>query len=279
MMMEPLEPRLCFSSINASSVLLCYANGTPGARINRHLSLFVLVHGDSMNAAMMSDMATAVQDQLPADQYQVLILDWSKLTTSTHHRSDNALAVGSALAGMIEKSHIPVSRVNLIGYSAGGSVIGRTASDLKTKTSKVNRIIGIDPAAGKDGTADYAKDSSYSIAFCGDDSYGGTQGSLSAADTILMTGLSTNQLYRHAEVYTGITDIWQNDAGESSSGDMRISSLFSIPSIMNGQPLRWMKNSFDAGFEAVMSCNENGGNPYPLSLTYVNSHRHKVTVD
>jgi pimeloyl-ACP methyl ester carboxylesterase len=278
-MMDALESRVLFSTINTSSVSLYNANGTPGAKIDKHMALFVLVHGDNMNPSMMTDMAAAVEDELPANEYQVLILDWSQLASAPQLAAKVGLAVGDALAGMIKASRIPVSRVNLIGFSMGGTVIGRAAKDLKTNTSEVNRIIGVDPSAGYYEPADYAQDSAYSIAFCGDDTYGGTVGSLSADDAILLTGLSSNDLDRHSDVFQTVTTIWQNDAGLSSDGDAAVSSLFSIQSILNGSPPNWRKNSEDGGFVAVMACNDTGGDPSPISLTYINSRNHTITVE
>jgi pimeloyl-ACP methyl ester carboxylesterase len=180
---------------------------------------------------------------------------------------------------MIKDSHIPVSRVNLIGFSAGGTVIGRAARDLKTSTSEVNRIIGVDPAATRYEAPDYAQDAAYSIAFCGDDTYGGTTGSLSADDAILLTGLSSNELDRHSDVYSTVVTLWQNDAGLSSDGDAAVSSLFSIQSILNDSPPNWKRDRNDGGFVAVMACNNTGGDPSPISLTYINSRNHTVTVE
>jgi len=278
-MLDPLESRVLFSTINTSSVSLCNADGDPGGKIDRHMALIVLVHGNEMNPSMMTDMAAAVEAQLPSNQYQVLILDWSKIAAARTNWEVNSLAVGDKLANLIRLSRIPVSRVNLIGFSMGGAVIGRAAKDLKTSTSEVNRIIGVDPAAGQLEPADYTEDSAYSIAFCGNDSYGGTVGSLSADDAILLTGLSSNDLDRHSDVFQTITTIWQNDAGLSSDGDAAVSSLFSIQSILNGSPPNWRKNSEDGGFVAVMACNDTGGDPSPILLTYINSRNHTITVE
>lgn len=278
-MIESLESRRLFSNIDTSSVVLDFANGSTGATINRHMALVVLVHGDSMDPSEMTDMATAVQDQLPANQYQVLILDWSVLANAQTNAAKNGLAVGSTLAGMIERSHIPVSRVNLIGYSMGGTVIGRAAKDLKTKTSEVNRIIGIDPAAGRYEAPDYAQDSAYSITFCGNDTYGGMTGSLSADDSVLLSNLSSNELFRHANVFTELNNIWDQDAGETSAGDAAVSSLFSINSLLQGQPVAWKKNGIYGSFEAIMASNGNDSNPFAATLTYLNSRNHTVTFD
>jgi pimeloyl-ACP methyl ester carboxylesterase len=273
---DTLEERVLFSSVDTSSVALDLADGATHAAINRHEALFVLVHGDNMNAPMMSIMAKAVQDQLPPGQYQVLTLDWSKLAASGN-TTKSALAVGGALAKMIENSHIPLSRVNLIGFSMGGTVIDNAADDLKTKTSQVNRLIGIDPR--DDASPDFADVSSYSIAFCGNDSYGKTAASLSADDAVLLTGLSTDNLQRHANVFGTVLTMWEDDAGLRGSGDMRVSSLFSIRSILAGSPLPWRQNGVSGGFEAVMPCDVSTSIPYPLSITYMNSHKHKVAIE
>jgi pimeloyl-ACP methyl ester carboxylesterase len=267
MKIEALESRRLFSS----DISLYSADGSSGAVINRHLALFVLVHGNDMTVSEMVDMATAVKDQLPANQYQVLIVDWNQ--------NVDALTIGSELAQTIQVSHIPTSRVNLIGYSLGGTVIGRTARDLKTKTSEVNRIIAIDPASSKLEAANYAADSEYSIAFCGNDGYAHTASSLSADDTVLLTGLSGDDLDRHAEVFTLVNNMWDDDADSSSLGDQAIDSLFSINTILRGKPAPWKANAFYSGFEAIMPCNENGGNSFPLSLTYDNSRGHTITID
>jgi pimeloyl-ACP methyl ester carboxylesterase len=277
--LDALEPRLLFSTIDTSSVSLYSANGTPGAKINRHMALVVMVHGDNMDESLMTDMATAVQDELPANQYQVLLLNWGQLAYAQTNAAKNGLAVGTTLAAMIQKSHIPVSRVNLIGYSMGGTVIGRAAKDLKTRTSEVHCIIGIDAAAGRYEPPAYAQDASYSITFCGNDTYGGTIGSLSADDSVLLTNLSSNELYRHADVFTALNNIWDRDSGEISSGDQAVSSLFSVSSILQGRPVAWKKDGIDGDFEASMACNGDDSNPLPSSLTYINSRNHTITVE
>jgi hypothetical protein len=272
-MLEALESRVHF---NAVSVSLYSAAGTPVAAIDRHLALFVLVHGDGMTVGEMTDMAAAVQDQLPADQYQVVIVDWNQPPSPP---SNFALEVGDSLAGMIKASRIPASRVNLIGFSMGGPIIGQTAKDLKSGSGEVNRIIGIDPASPRFEPAAYAANSSYSICFCGDDGYAHTASSLSADDAILLTNLSSDNLDRHVGVFTTVANIWQRDAGLISDGDQAVSSLFSITSILDGTPPPWKRSSIDSGFDAVMTCDGNDSDPTPTSLTYVNTRGHMLLVE
>src|SRR5947209_13124711 len=176
-MVESLEGRLLFSSVDTSSVALYAADGTTPATVNRHRALWILVHGANMNSSMMADMAGAVQAQLPADQWQVLTVDWSKLATGPAYRGSNALAAGGAVANLLKRAGVMASRVNLIGFSAGGALVGQLAADLNGyHGQQVNRIVGVDPAGYKDAT-DFAANSQYSIAFGGHDTYGGDAGS------------------------------------------------------------------------------------------------------
>src|SRR5438270_392275 len=83
----------------------------------------------------------------PAGQWQVIIVDWGDLAKyhATGNATVNALAVGSKVAGLLKAARVPPSRVNLVGYSMGGTVVARIARDLKTRTAQVNTIVGIDP--------------------------------------------------------------------------------------------------------------------------------------
>lgn len=274
-MLESLESRTLFS-IDTSSVALFDAAGH-AASINRHRAVFFLVHGANMNASLMTTMATAVQNQLPSDQWQVLIVDWSKLAAGAH-TSDSARAVGDRVASLIKAARLPASRVNLIGFSMGGTVIDEIAADLKTASAQVNRIVGIDPYARD---SNFAGESNYSITFCGRDGLGKVGASLSADDAVALTGLTGTALQQHSDVFWTLTTIWQRDAGMISRGGDDVSSLFSIQNIVNGPTPQWKHNVYFEGFEAEMDCGFQDGLPNdlgPLSLTYLNAHGRRRVV-
>jgi pimeloyl-ACP methyl ester carboxylesterase len=106
------------------------------------------------------------------------------------------------------------SRVNLVGYSMGGTVIDRIARDLKTRTTQVNTIIGIDPAAGRIQAPAYAQNSAYAISFCGNDAVAKLTASQSGDDTVVLTGLDpNNDMLRHQSVFTVVTTMWERDGG------------------------------------------------------------------
>jgi hypothetical protein len=270
-MMEGLESRTLFS-VDTSGVALFDASGHP-ATINRHAAVWFLVHGDNMSESGMTDLATAVKNQLDSSQWQVLIVDWSKLAAAGN-TSTSAAAVGDRVAAMIKASRVPTSRVNLIAFSSGGIVIDEIAKDLKTRTAQVNRIVGIDPFSK---TANYAAESSYSIAFCGRDAEGKTAASLSADDAVALTGLTGTAMQQHGDVFSVVTTIWKRDAGEISKGNDHVSPLFSIQKILSGSIAPWRHGVYFEGFEAEMDCGFQSGLPHdlgPLSLTYSNTRRH-----
>jgi pimeloyl-ACP methyl ester carboxylesterase len=270
-MFEHLESRRLLSTL--SSVTFYSIGGQSGAVINKHMSLVVLVHGGEENAMDLQETAKAVQGQLPSNQYQVLLLDWSELATSSH-----AVEVGDRLAGMIQNSHIPISRVNLIGFSMGGTVIDQAAHELKTKNSEINCLIGEDPAEGRGASPNYAGDARYSLCFCGDDRYGGTAESLSADDAVLVSNISSDAFTAHVDVFFTVNNMWEQDAGMMSSGDSAVSELFSIPNLLKGAPLNWKRHSVDGRWEGTLRTNGDTNNPVAASFTYVNSRGHSVTV-
>lgn len=273
--MEGLEGRTLFS-VDTSSVALFDAGGH-AATINKHAAVWFLVHGDNMNESQMTDLATAVKGQVDSTQWQVLIVDWSKLATASN-TSTNAAAVGDRVAAMIKAARLPTSRVNLIGFSSGGIVMDEIAKDLRTRSAQVNRIVGIDPFSK---TANYAAESSYSIAFCGRDAEAKTAASLSADDAVALTGLSGTSLQQHGQVFSAVTTIWKRDAGMIAKGNDHVSGLFSIQNIVADAMPPWRHGVFFEGFEAEMSCGFQSGLPHdfgPLSLTYVNTRRHRQVV-
>jgi pimeloyl-ACP methyl ester carboxylesterase len=278
-MIEALEGRMLFSAIDTSTVALFDAGGNP-ATINRHLAAWFIVHGDNMDKSFMTTMAAAVQAQVPSNQWQVLIVDWSDLASAQTNATRNGQAVGDRVAQMINQAHLPASRVNLIGFSMGGAVINRIAIDLKTKTTQVNRLVGIDAAAGRVGPYDpavFGKDSAFSVAFGANDKYGGQAGTLSADESVLLSGLSSDDLTRHAQVFSVVTTMWQRDAGEISKGNDGVSELFSIPNILAGPTIAMRQGIFAGGYDAVMACGFQSGLPNdlgPLSFTFVNTRRH-----
>lgn len=282
MQLEPLEGRmLCYAPVDTSKVFLGDVNDNPVA-IHRHMALCILAHGDQMEGSDMTDVAHAVQAQLPAGQWQVLIIDWGDLAKyhATGNASVNALAVGSKVASLLSAARVPPSRVNLVGYSMGGTVVGRIAKDLKTSTAEVNAIVGIDPAAGRIEAPNYAQNSRYSICFCGRDAVATDTASLSADDAVVLTGLSSNDMLRHQSVFTVVTTMWERDAGMLGSGGDHASGLFSVPSLFNGPPLPWRHGTYYAGFEALVACGTqpDSSDLGPLSLTYVNTRRHQITL-
>jgi len=277
--MQSLESRVLFS-VDTSSVALYTASGQAGATIEKHMALFVLVHGDESNESDMVPMALSVEAQLPANQYQVLILDWSQIASSLTNAYTNAVAVGGALATMIKTSRIPISRVNLIGFSMGGTVISGTAKDLQSRRSKVNLMVGIDPATQAYLNPDFAGASKYSICFCGNDTFGQTVGSLSADDAVLLTGLPSDQLDRHVDVFSVVSNMWQQDIGNSDGSDSTVASLFSIPSLLHDtKPLDWKEKGFYDNWEAIMACGGDSDDPVAMSLSYVDVRNHTVTIE
>jgi pimeloyl-ACP methyl ester carboxylesterase len=209
-----------------------------------------------------------------------LIVDWSQLAYAQTNAAKNAEAVGNRVAQMITQAHLMTSRVNLIGFSMGGTVVNRIAADLKTRHTQVNRIVSIDVDVGRYEPSVFASDSSYSIAFGGNDHYAGEVGTATSDDAVLFTGLSARDTFRHAQVFDIVTAMWQRDAGTLAGSD-DISPIFSINNILNGLPVNWRKNSYGNGYEAEMNCGNQPGFPNdlgPTSLTFVNLHRHTAVV-
>src|SRR5205807_9136484 len=130
--------------------------------------------------------------------------DWGDLAKyhATGNATVNALAVGSKVAGLLKAARVPPSRVNLVGYSMGGTVVARIARDLKTRTAQVNTIVGIDPAAGRIEAPNYTRNSRYSICFCGREAVAENTASLWADDAVVLTGLSSNVMLLHQSVFT-----------------------------------------------------------------------------
>jgi pimeloyl-ACP methyl ester carboxylesterase len=292
MLLESLEGRVLFyGPVDTSRVFLGDINDNP-TTINRHMVQVFLAHGDQMDGAAMVDFAHAVQAQLPANQYQVIIIDWGDLAIppafpgDTSHHGDgnatvNAFAVGDKVAGLVQAARAMPSRVNLVGYSMGGTVIDRIARDLKTRTTQVNTIIGIDPAAGRIQAPAYAQNSAYAISFCGNDAVAKLTASQSGDDTVVLTGLDpNNDMLRHQSVFTVVTTMWERDGGMLAAGDDHVSSLFSVPALLNGRPLPWRQGAISGGFDASMACGTqaNSSDLGPLSITYVNSRRHRITL-
>lgn len=285
MQLESLEGRVLFyAPVDTSRVFLGDVDDNP-TTINRHMAQVFLAHGDQMHGSDMVDFADAVQAQLPANQYQVIIVDWGDLADPALHGTGNAtlnaFAVGDKVAGLLKAARATPSRVNLVGYSMGGTIIDRIARDLKTSTSQVNAIIGIDPAAGRIQAPAYAENSAYSISFCGNDGVAKLTASQSGDDTVVLTGLDpNNDMVRHQSVFTVVTTMWERDAGTLAAGDDHVSAIFSLPSILNGSPLPWRQGAISGGFEASMACGTqtNSSDLGPLSITYVNSRRHRITL-
>lgn len=278
-MLEPLEGRVLFSApIDTSGVALFDPNGNP-AVINKHKAVWFLIHGNNMSKDLMLDTAKAVQGQLNT-QWQVLIVDWSQLAYAQTNAAKNAQAVGNRVAQMITQAHLMTSRVNLIGFSMGGTVANRIAIDLKTRSTQVNRIVSIDVDVGRYDPIMFAADSNYSIAFGGNDRFANVSGATDSDDGVLLTGLSATAEFAHAQVFNVVTAMWERDAGMLAGSD-DLSQIFSINNILDGLPVSMRKNSFANGYEAVMNCGNQPGFPNglgPTSLTYVNLHRHTVVL-
>lgn len=269
-MIESLEGRQ-FYSVDTSSVALFNPDGSPAA-IDRHRAAWFIVHGAVEDHGQMGYMANAVAAALPSNQWQVIVVDWSKLSPTAHSAGYNAWAVGDRLAAMIRAARLPASRVNLVGFSLGGAVIGRLAADLKTKTDQVNRIVALDPANGHDGDSHFAANSAYSIAFRADDTLGSSDAAFSADDTVLLTGLDPDPLTRHGDVFLVVQTMWRRADQLTSSGNDHVSPLFSVQSILEGQQASWGRNHFSGGYDAQVACGYQAGLPDdlgPMSMTYV----------
>jgi pimeloyl-ACP methyl ester carboxylesterase len=270
-MLECLEGRLFFS-VDTSGVALFTPDGSPTA-IDRHRAAWFIVHGAQQSKDLMGYMARAVAAASPPGAWQVIVVDWSQLANGTGSASKAALAVGDRVAAMINAARLPASRVNLIGFSMGGAVIGRIAADLKTKTTQVNRIVALDPANGRYGDSHYAANSAYSIAFsAGDDGYGDPEAALTADDTVLLTGLSRDMLTRHGDVFLVVQTMFRRDDHLTDSGNDHVSPLFSVQSILEGQQAAWKTNRYSGGYDAQMACGYQNGLPDdlgPMSMTYV----------
>jgi len=276
-MVEMLEARRMLSGIDTSSVALvpAYHRRTT---LNRHRAIWIIAHGDDMNAAEMLPIAQAVQAQLPANQWQVVVVDWSVLASSGLNAAKAGMAVGDRLTQMIQAAHVPASRINLMGYSMGGTVIGRIAQNLKTSATQVNRIVGIDPAVGRIQPAEYAQDSAYSIVFAAHDAIVKDYGSASADQAVLLSGLdSDTDIEKHGDAFAIVTTMWLRDAGVIDKGNDGVSGLFSINQILNGPEPAWKPDQYDGVYDANMTCGYQAGlgnDLGPLSLTYRNSRGH-----
>lgn len=269
-MLEALEGRLLYS-VDTSSVALFNPDGSP-ATIDRHRAAWFIVHGAQQSPDLMGYMARAVAAASPSSEWQVIVVDWSKLANGTGSASRAGVAVGDRVAAMINAARLPASRVNLLGFSMGGAVIGRIAADLKTKTAQVNRIVALDPANGQYGDSHYAANSAYSIAFsAGDDGYGQPEAALTADDTVFLTGLDRDMLTRHGQVFLVVQTMFRRDDQLTSSGNDHVSPLFSVQSILEGQQAAWKTNRFSGGYDAQMVCGYQNGLPDdlgPMSMSY-----------
>ena len=286
-MVEALENRLLFSGppIDTSTVKLYAPEGT-AAGINRTQGdVWFVIHGlySSKNDPGIQQLAASVNTTLPGNQ--VRLIDWGDLArgpidnpTAVRH----AVAAADAVAAQVRAAHIQGKHINIIGFSMGGLVEDRLAADLHG----VNRLIVVDVAAPPIGTdkrghpiyakTNFAGNSKYSIAFYGA-SY--IPGNLTTDDTVQLTGLTGTQLDQHIESFDVFNTMMLRDAGlESSAGD-RISGLFSLQKILDGNLPAWRKNTYSPGFEATLSCVQTPGSSSefePSVLTYVD--RRGVTV-
>ena len=283
-MVEALESRLLFAgpAIDVSTVGLYSPNGTAAGIDRTQGNIWFVIHGlySSKNEAGIQQIASAVDAALPGSQ--VRLIDWGDLASAPLDNPtavQHAWAAADAIAVKVRAAHIRSSRVNIIGFSMGGLVEDRLAADLHG----VNRVIAIDPAAPPIGVdrngnpilarTNFAKNSKYSIAFYGA-SY--IAASLSATDTVELTGLAGSQIEQHIESFAVVNTMMRRNAGlESSTGD-GVSGLFSLRNILDGNLPVWRKNTYAPGFEARLSCAEvSGSSPVefgPVQLTYVDRH-------
>lgn len=86
------------------------------------------------------------------ESYNIIILDWSMLTTAPWYAQAiiNARFTGKVLATFLEHYHsnkeLSIDNVHIVGFSLGAHVAGIAGKFLRVKGQKVARITGLDPA-------------------------------------------------------------------------------------------------------------------------------------
>lgn len=269
--MEALESRVLYSvagtSANASNVHLLNAWGG-ATSISKTQNVWMLFHGLNMNWGNMTSMASALQSARPADQ--VIIVDWSPLATYPGGwHTGNPYTTADYVASLLKQAGVRASHVNLVGFSMGGSVIGRLAKDLHSRRSIVNRIVALDPAGS--GGASFAAESNYSIAFTAADKYSDASAYDSADDTVLITGLPSDPMSQHSGVFATFTDLLMAQAGQVASPADQVASLFSVNNILGGSMPTWRKDAYAGQFEAEMQVQPLAGSWLyePVALSYL----------
>lgn len=278
-MIEPLEDRLlCSRSLpDASSVTLTRADG---GKVLKTRDTWIIVHGliSSKDAPGIQILTSAVDKASKRDQ--VLLADWRKLAIVTEKggvQDRCAQATANVLAQKVAEFGIPSGRVNLIGFSMGGLVVGKLAEALAPRGG-VNAIIGIDPSSPRikvDGKMvraplDLAKYSKYSIAFHGVDIGSPIQRALSADDTIRINNIGTLGTERHAGVFDVFTNMTKINNGPNPDP---VSKIFSLGRIMRGDMPDWKKDKYDVvegygGYEAVIRAQGSPGSMRPKEIFF-----------
>jgi pimeloyl-ACP methyl ester carboxylesterase len=280
-MIEPLEDRLLMarSLPDASSVTLTRADGS-SAPVLTTRDTWIIVHGllSSKDALGIEILTAAVDGASKRDQ--VLLADWRKLAIVTDKggvQERAAQATANALADQIAAMDLPASRVNLIGFSMGGLVVGKLA-DALARRGGVNTIIGLDPSSpriivdGKKVRAplDLARNSKYSIVFHGVDIGSPIERALTADDTIRINNIGTLGTDRHA----GVFDVFVNMTKINNSGKPDdVSKLFSLGRIIRGDMPDWRKDFYNpiegvGGYEAVIRAQGTPGTMRPKEIFY-----------
>lgn len=141
---------------------LVWADGSTRP-FNKAKQTWVVVHGWTSTPQSLADVSDAIDGQTTKDQ--VLVLDWSQGASGGNLEALFRVPPTADWAAKKLKSWgLPGARVNLVGHSFGGYLVGKMAEGF---AGGVNRIVALDPATNPFDDVDYAAHSKFSFGFIG----------------------------------------------------------------------------------------------------------------